>query len=471
MTLVRNKSFKQKKLLLWISCVGIHSSLISCSEHEKDASSEQRPLSLEQKVGKQDCQDWSELATANLPALPKTPYTESFEQVWRIVLEKHFDPTLNCQDWPSLRVKLGRELVKAESPADAYRLINDLLMTLGQSHFRVFGPEPENDSVDGEARLPIHLRWIDEQVIVAKPMFTQDPSVIPEGSVLLTIGEHSMETLIQQLHHQIPASENNFAFEAARLLERYTHCPEHYVHTLSYLDPQQQDKKVSKKVTCVLPPGEKMSLGYLQDVPTHIHWHMIPDSKIGYLAFNLWMLPLIKKVETAVHELRAQGMEALMIDLRGNPGGVGAMTIPVARMFLTDSASLGTLQFRNFRQELNVVGNPQAFTGPIFVFVDEGTASTSEIFVAGMRDLQRIQVYGTSKTAGAALPSLLEKLKDGALFQYVVGDYQSSKGTRVEGQGIRPDVLVQETREDLINKRDPVVDAAVQALKSHMKEK
>ena len=111
-----------------------------------------------------------------------------------------------------------------------------------------------------------------------------------------------------------------------------------------------------------------------------------------------------------------------------------------------------------------MAGNPDAFTGPVVVLVDEGTASTSEIFAVGLRDLGRAQIYGGRPSAGAALPSLIEALGGGAMLQYVVGDYHSSKGTVAEGDGVRPDVLVPETRADFVAGRDPVLAAAVQAL-------
>ena len=163
-------------------------------------------------------------------------------------------------------------------------------------------------------------------------------------------------------------------------------------------------------------------------------------------------------------ELRAQGMTALVLDLRGNPGGVGAMAIPVARMLLKEPGSLGKLQFRDFAQEFNVAANPDAFTGPVIVLVDEGTASTSEIFAAGLRDLGRVKIYGSRPSAGAALPSMIEQLSGGAMLQYVVGDYHSSKGAVAEGDGVKPDVTVPETRADFIASKDPVLAAATAAL-------
>ena len=148
-------------------------------------------------------------------------------------------------------------------------------------------------------------------------------------------------------------------------------------------------------------------------------------------------------------------MQGLVIDLRGNPGGVGAMSIPIAHMFVEGGTSLGRLQMREFNQEFTVAPNPSAFTGPIAILVDEGTASTSEIFALGMRDIGRVTIVGGGPSAGMALPSMIETLPDGGLIQYVVGDYHSAKGTAAEGEGVQPDVRVSESRADFAANRDP----------------
>ena len=153
-----------------------------------------------------------------------------------------------------------------------------------------------------------------------------------------------------------------------------------------------QSAEVTREGKCVVLPGELVSLGNIRDLPTTVEHRMLTGAggkKIGYIAFNYWMLPMIERVKAAMTDLRGQGMEALVLDLRGNPGGVGAMSIPVARLLLRESGSLGKLQFRDFAQEFNVAGDPDAFAGPVVILVDEGTASTSEIFAAGLRDLGR----------------------------------------------------------------------------------
>jgi carboxyl-terminal processing protease len=182
------------------------------------------------------------------------------------------------------------------------------------------------------------------------------------------------------------------------------------------------------------------------------------------------MLPMSERLRGGVEELRTQGMDALIIDLRGNPGGVGAMSIPIARMFVREGASLGVLQMREFNQEFNVEPNPDAFDGPIVILVDEGTASTSEIFAVGMRDIGRVTIVGAGPSAGMALPSMIETLPDGGLIQYVVGDYHSAKGSAAEGEGVVPSIKVEESRADYAAGRDPVLDAGVGHLRSRVRD-
>ena len=66
---------------------------------------------------------------------------------------------------------------------------------------------------------------------------------------------------------------------------------------------------------------------------------------------------------------------------------------------------------------------------------------------------------------GAALPSVIEELPGGGMLQYVVADYKSPEGKVVEGKGVTPDTMVPETREDFAEGRDPVLDAALAALR------
>jgi carboxyl-terminal processing protease len=92
--------------------------------------------------------------------------------------------------------------------------------------------------------------------------------------------------------------------------------------------------------------------------------------------------------------------------------------------------------------------------------MDACSASTSEIFAGGLQDLHRARVFGT-KSAAAALPSVIERLPNGDGFQYAVGNYISEGGKPLEGQGVKPDVEVKLTRPSLLAGHDAVLDAAL----------
>ena len=416
-------------------------------------------------VPKDSCPSWAALDPKSLPALPATPHTATFEQVWRTVLEKHFDPTLGCQDWPALRVEYGTRLGEARDAAGAYATMNGLLGTLKQSHFKVVPPSGATapSSSSGPARAPIHVRKIGDEVVVVDPALGGADSGVPRGAVVVAIDDKPLVELLARVEADA-LRPDEVAFQTMLAVEGAMHGPAGAKRRITFKDPTKADAEVTREVTCVDPAGELVTIGNLQNIPTTVAHRVMPGTKVGHLAFNYWMLPMVKRVEAAMAELRAQGMTALVLDLRGNPGGVGAMAIPVARMLLAEAGSLGKLQFRDFAQEFNVAANADAFTGPVIILVDEGTASTSEIFAAGLRDLGRVQIYGARPSAGAALPSMIEQLSGGAILQYVVGDYHSSRGAVAEGDGVKPDVTVPETRADFIAGRDPVLAAATAAL-------
>jgi len=137
------------------------------------------------------------------------------------------------------------------------------------------------------------------------------------------------------------------------------------------------------------------------------------------------------------------------------------MAMGMAGWFV-DSADrpLGSMYTRE--TTLRFVVNPRAniYAGPLGVLVDAASASTSEVLAEGLKDLGRARVFGT-KTAGAALPSLFEKLPNGDGFQFAIANYVSEGGKTLEGVGVIPDMEVELTREALLAGRDPVLDAAM----------
>jgi carboxyl-terminal processing protease len=97
--------------------------------------------------------------------------------------------------------------------------------------------------------------------------------------------------------------------------------------------------------------------------------------------------------------------------------------------------------------------------------VDEISISTAEILAGGLQDLGRARVFG-SRSAGAALPSAIERLPNGDGFQYAFANYVRTGGQPLEGRGVLPDVEAPLTREALLAGRDPALEAALTWIRS-----
>jgi carboxyl-terminal processing protease len=108
------------------------------------------------------------------------------------------------------------------------------------------------------------------------------------------------------------------------------------------------------------------------------------------------------------------------------------------------------------------------FRGPLAILVDPMSASTSEIFAAGMQRIGRARVFGEA-SAAAALPALMERLPSGDVFVHAVADFTDPAGRRIEGAGAVPDEIVPLTVADLRAGRDAPLDAAVRWIASERK--
>ncbi len=463
----------------WPAIVGMGLSLLALGACNRGASdpAPQPPTSTdataddpiaEAPTDANGCRDWSDLDVAGLPALPATPYTATLEKVWLTVLEKHYDPTLGCLDWPAIRVEYGDKIAEAKDEETAFAALREMLGRLGQSHLAIIPPrrettgEPRAAVRSGDGTIPIDVRVIEGEAVIVDAAKGGHRSGVPSGAVLVAVDDNEVGPMVTQMREHVER-EVEATFAVRRTVSSWLSCEPGTTRKIRYHALGAKAAK-TKKVRCQAVEAERLSLGNLKNVPAVVEHHMMPGTTVGYVYFNIWMLPLVPKIEAAVAEMREAGMTSLVIDLRGNPGGVGAMVVPVGRLLLSEKTNLGAMQMRANTQTFNVEAGKDPFTGRVALLVDEGSASTSEIFAQALKDLGRVEVFGAVTSQGAALPSLIEELPGGAMLQYVVADYHSPTGVAVEGKGVTPNTIVPETRKDFADGRDPVLEAAVAAL-------
>ncbi len=407
------------------------------------------------------------------PASPRSEMRKSiFEGAWGIVRDKHYDKALGGLDWNALRAKYQPLAIGAPDEPTFYRFVNEMMGQLGQSHLEVTGPGAEPFIPSDEGGDPIGSDSGDPGLVVrsidGKPTITQvrpgssaARAGMKPGFLVTHIGGRGL-TQPQKTSRRLRPVEERFQLRllAARRLGGATGTKV----TVRYLD--LDDRPGEALLQRDPPRGKPVRLGLLPPLYPEVRVSQIGD--VGVISFNFFLLePVLTEVQKAIDGFRARGAKAIILDLRGNPGGLGAMAIPVAARFVTKPLVLGTIQFREYANTLTAQPpmGVKPFTGRVVIVTDEGTASTSEILAAGLQEAKRAVVVGDT-TLGAVLPSAIAELSGGAVIQYPVADFKTPKGILVEGRGVQPDRRVVETRAGLRSGRDPVLDAALVAARA-----
>ena len=130
----------------------------------------------------------------------------------------------------------------------------------------------------------------------------------------------------------------------------------------------------------------------------------------------------------------------VILDLRGNPGGLMIEATDVAGAFLNGGLVVEFHKPGKLPELFNAVGDGDSKT-PLVVLVDSGTASAAEIVAAALQDRNRAVIVG-ERTFGKAAVQDLTELSDGSALELTTGYYLTPNGKRLEGQGIEPDIVV-----------------------------
>ncbi len=166
---------------------------------------------------------------------------------------------------------------------------------------------------------------------------------------------------------------------------------------------------------------------------------MLP-SGVGYLRLTQFTQPSADLVAAGLRSLMQEGARGIVLDIRGNPGGLLEASVNVASHFL-ERGVVATLESgRGQSTAYTVRPRDPKFTGPLVVLVDRGSASASEVVAGALQD-NGIKLVGT-RTYGKATVQAVYRFRDGSGLRVTISHYLTPSGRDIEGQGLMPDVEV-----------------------------
>ncbi|HEV3484850.1 MAG TPA: S41 family peptidase, partial [Vicinamibacterales bacterium] len=376
---------------------------------------------------------------------------ETFDAAWTIVRDKHFDESLNGLDWNAVRDELRPRAAAAKSVTELREVIRDMLGRLGLSHFAIV---PASD--DGSSASPANqtgdpgfdVRWIEREIIVSEvdPAGPAAAAGVRTGWKIMAIDSRPIAQLLRALPEG--ANERLMHLEAWRRVQnRLRGAPN---TPLSLVFEDGAGHLLPRSLVRRPEAGQPVTVGSLPTMHVRVRSERLRTRaarNVGFVKFNVWMASVTQAFQRAVDEYRND--DGFIIDVRGNPGGLAAMIMGVGGHFTAQPKTLGIMKTRHTKDPLRFNTNPQlvsstgervqTFAGPVAILVDALSGSASECFAGGMQSLGRARVFGQT-SMGQALPAQFSKLPNGDVLIHAFGDFVTADGTRLEGQGVIPDV-------------------------------
>ena len=163
---------------------------------------------------------------------------------------------------------------------------------------------------------------------------------------------------------------------------------------------------------------------------------------VGYLKLSSFQKTTAADVEAALRRLDASGMRSLVIDLRGNPGGLLSAAVDTADIFLDRGLVVAT-RGRSPEEDFNYsAGRPGTWRVPLVVLIDGDSASSSEIFAGAIRDHGRGRIVGSRSYGKGSIQGIFPLDSAGVGMRLTTAKFFSPKGLAYSGVGVEPDLPV-----------------------------
>ena len=187
-------------------------------------------------------------------------------------------------------------------------------------------------------------------------------------------------------------------------------------------------------------------------VPSVTRVRVIPESNFGYLYLKQFSRDSAKEFKKALDTLTEKEITGLVVDLRGNPGGMLDTAVEMCSYFLDKNDLVIYTQGRDSRgrRDYLALGGQKYKTLPVVILIDSGSASASEIVSACLHDYGKAVLIG-EKSYGKGSVQTIVDLRDGSAIRFTIAKYFTKSNKTIHEVGITPDIAVKLSKEEKIN--------------------
>lgn len=171
----------------------------------------------------------------------------------------------------------------------------------------------------------------------------------------------------------------------------------------------------------------------------------ILEDAIGYVRIVEFRENTARDLDVALETLKKQGMSALIVDLRNNPGGLLDAAVKATEKFIDKDRMIVYTKGRRADQNMEFISHGQnpVIDLPMAILINDGSASGSEIMAGALQDHKRAIILGT-KSFGKGSVQTVIPLSDGSALRLTTSKYFTPSGRQIHGKGIIPDIVVEE---------------------------
>lgn len=349
---------------------------------------------------------------------------------WHKLEQEYYDKSLNHQDWDKWKEKY---LEQIETKEDAYIAIESIIESLNDPYTRFLRPEDfEEQNMNINAKLygiGVNITEVDGKIVILG-VIDDSPAkdaCLKPGDIIVSVDGTDIT--------------GSSLSEVAKLVRGP-------VNTKVNIDIVRKKKRVTVPIVRKEIKLKSVKVDF--------------DDDIAHITISSFLSQDMPK-EFMHALLVANDSRGIILDLRGNTGGLLPNAIVIANMFIDRGTIVSIVDRDGQRTNIRASYSDFYVRKPVVVLIDKGSASASEILSGALKDYDRAKLVGKT-SFGKGLVQKIQPVQTGSAINITIAKYLTPSGADIHKKGIDPDYEVGISKDDVLHNRDPQFEKAKEVL-------